>query len=162
MGGLLSAHAMTDNPQLLKKAQELADLLAPAFNSRTGLPWPNFNTATYVIILSACILGLMFVLCRAQFSGNYVAALADVASCQLEYAYLAHRTGNEKYFQRVGLLTTAYPALADVSLHQSAKIFKTLSQTVPRLFDMLPNRMNVLNGYPADGMQRVSSSCSRV
>lgn len=82
-----------------------------------------------------------------------MSALADVASCQLEYAYLAHRTGKEKYFQRVGSLTTAYPALADVSLHQSAKIFKTLSQTVPRLFDMLPNRMNVLNGYPADGTQ---------
>ena len=48
LGGLLSAHALSNEPILLKKADELATKLAPVFNTPTGLTAFEVNTLTYV------------------------------------------------------------------------------------------------------------------
>lgn len=46
LGGLLSAHALSANSLFLRKAEELAEALAPAFDARSGLPWLSVNTVT--------------------------------------------------------------------------------------------------------------------
>ena len=39
LGGLMSAYALSKEPILLEKADELARVLSPAFNSSTGFPY---------------------------------------------------------------------------------------------------------------------------
>ena len=48
LGGLLSAYALSKEPILLTQATELGDLLMPAFNSPSGLPYHEVNLVTYV------------------------------------------------------------------------------------------------------------------
>jgi len=43
LGGLMSAYALSNEPILLEKADELARLLSPAFNSSTGFPYYAVN-----------------------------------------------------------------------------------------------------------------------
>lgn len=43
LGGLMSAYALSKEPILLEKADELARLLSPAFNSSTGFPYYAVN-----------------------------------------------------------------------------------------------------------------------
>ena len=56
LGGLLSAHALSNEPILLKKADELA----PVFNTPTGLPAFEVNTLTYVALLLTCFVPKIF------------------------------------------------------------------------------------------------------
>lgn len=44
LGGLLSAYALTHEPILLRKADELASKLSPAFDTPTGYPTYGVNT----------------------------------------------------------------------------------------------------------------------
>ena len=46
LGGLLSAHQMTREPQLLELAEDLGTRLLPAFDSPTGLPYMYVNLKT--------------------------------------------------------------------------------------------------------------------
>lgn len=39
LGGLMSAYALSKEPILLEKADELARVLSPVFNSSTGFPY---------------------------------------------------------------------------------------------------------------------------
>ena len=50
LGGLLSAYALSREPVLLAKADELAGLLAPAFNTTSGLPAFGVNTVSCVVL----------------------------------------------------------------------------------------------------------------
>lgn len=43
LGGLMSAYALSNEPILLEKADELARVLSPAFNSVTGFPYYAVN-----------------------------------------------------------------------------------------------------------------------
>ena len=43
LGGLMSAYALSNEPILLEKADELARVLSPAFNSTTGFPYYAVN-----------------------------------------------------------------------------------------------------------------------
>ena len=43
LGGLMSAYALSKEPILLEKADELARVLSPAFNSATGFPYYAVN-----------------------------------------------------------------------------------------------------------------------
>lgn len=43
LGGLLSAHALSQEPSLLEKADELAGVLAPVFDPTSGLPLPGIH-----------------------------------------------------------------------------------------------------------------------
>lgn len=48
LGGLLSAYAMSKEPILLTKADELARLLSPIFGTPSGFPAFEVNTVSYV------------------------------------------------------------------------------------------------------------------
>ncbi|KAG6335738.1 hypothetical protein ID866_3362 [Astraeus odoratus] len=84
LGGLLSAYALSGEPILLSRADDLGRALLPAFNTTSGLPMFSVNTATGV-----------------TRQGWTVDALwSEMTSCQLEYKYLAHLTGRTDYYHR--------------------------------------------------------------
>ncbi|KAF8511343.1 mannosidase [Hysterangium stoloniferum] len=86
LGGLLSAYALSGEHVLLQKADELGRKLLPAFKTPSGLPTFGVNTKS----------GRLY----GGVTPPYV-LLAEMASCQLEYRYLAHLTGNAEYYQVV-------------------------------------------------------------
>lgn len=43
LGGMLSAYALSHEPILLQKADQLAGVLAPVFGTASGLPFSGFN-----------------------------------------------------------------------------------------------------------------------
>lgn len=49
LGGLLSAYALSGEPTLLSRADDLGRMLLPAFNTTHGLPMYAVNTVTYVV-----------------------------------------------------------------------------------------------------------------
>ena len=53
LGGLLSAYALSGEPILLARADDLGAMLLPAFNTTHGLPMYAVNTVSYVLSLSA-------------------------------------------------------------------------------------------------------------
>lgn len=55
LGGLLSAYALSKNPILLEKAEDLGTRLSPVFNTTSGLALFDVNTVTYV---PACLRAL--------------------------------------------------------------------------------------------------------
>ncbi|KAF8582178.1 glycoside hydrolase family 47 protein [Ramaria rubella] len=86
LGGLLSAHALSNEPILLKKADELARKMLPVFDTPSGLPTFGINTKS------------------GEQNGGINkprVLLAEIASCQLEYRYLAHLTGKAEYYRVV-------------------------------------------------------------
>lgn len=46
VGGLLTGYALTKDSVYLKKAEEIAEKLLPAFNTPTGIPYSIINPAT--------------------------------------------------------------------------------------------------------------------
>lgn len=46
VGGLLTGYALTKDPIYLKKAEEIAEKLLPAFNTPTGIPYSIINPST--------------------------------------------------------------------------------------------------------------------
>jgi len=46
LGGLLSAYDLAGEPMFLRKAQEIADRLMPAWDSPSGIPYSTINLAT--------------------------------------------------------------------------------------------------------------------
>ncbi|KAJ3553416.1 hypothetical protein NM688_g3622 [Phlebia brevispora] len=86
LGGLLSVYAMTKDPLFLARADDLGRQLLPAFNTTHGLP------ASFVNVNSG--------LTSMGWMGN-VAILSEMASCQMEYRYLAHLTGRPEYVRVV-------------------------------------------------------------
>ena len=48
LGGLLSAYALSGEPILLARADDLGKMLLPAFNTTHGLPMYAVNTVSYV------------------------------------------------------------------------------------------------------------------
>ncbi|KAH8103847.1 glycoside hydrolase [Cristinia sonorae] len=114
LGGLLSAYALSGNHLLLQKADELAEAMSPAFDTMSGLPWSSVNTVT------------------GDVSGSYFGSLAEVASCQLEYTYLARETGKQEHYHKVD------------------RIMKSLSANIPSRASMLPNHLSTINGLPTD------------
>ncbi|KAF9516571.1 glycoside hydrolase family 47 protein [Hydnum rufescens UP504] len=85
LGGLLSAYALSGDAILLTKADELAQTLLPVFDSPKGMPHFGYDPSTGF---------------KAPSWASH-ALLAEMASCQLEYKYLAHLTGRAEYFQKV-------------------------------------------------------------
>ena len=49
LGGLLSAYALSGEPILLARADDLGAMLLPAFNTTHGLPMYAVNTVSYVL-----------------------------------------------------------------------------------------------------------------
>ncbi|KAI8980913.1 glycoside hydrolase [Pilobolus umbonatus] len=89
LGGLLSAYELSEHPDrdiLLTKAEELGNVLLPAFDTPFGLPFHKFNP----------------VLKRAQSNITY---LADISTLQLEFTTLSHHTGNPIFASKAQNIT---------------------------------------------------------
>ncbi|RDB23578.1 Mannosyl-oligosaccharide 1,2-alpha-mannosidase MNS3 [Hypsizygus marmoreus] len=86
LGGLLSAYAISKNKVLLDRAEDLATKLDPVFKTTSGLALYGVNPTSGEVV------------------GPEIGILAEMASLQLEYTYLAKLTGNKKYFSRANNL----------------------------------------------------------
>ncbi|KAJ7156812.1 glycoside hydrolase [Mycena crocata] len=84
LGGLLSAYALSGEPVLLQKADELGASLLPAFKTISGLPMFAVNPQTGDT--------------RGGWTGGVL--WSEALSNQMEYKYLAHLTGRAEYFER--------------------------------------------------------------
>ncbi|KIK61668.1 glycoside hydrolase family 47 protein [Collybiopsis luxurians FD-317 M1] len=85
LGGLLSAYALSGEPVLLQKADELGGMLLPAFDTESGFPMYAISTRTNAT--------------RSSWAGS-ASLFAEVLSNQLEYKYLAHLTGKSEYYEK--------------------------------------------------------------
>lgn len=83
LGGLLSAFHMTRDPVFLEKAIDLGERLLSAFETETGIPFPQVNLQTGQG--------------KVGPNGNKC-ILAEVATLQLEMKYLSHLTGDMKFW----------------------------------------------------------------
>ncbi|KAJ2155984.1 hypothetical protein GGF46_005483 [Coemansia sp. RSA 552] len=81
LGGLLSAYEMSLDRRLLEKAQQIGDVLMPAFSTSTGIPYPrvDVNKGQAVPAGRVCI--------------------AEAGTVQLEYWKLSELTGNQTYHE---------------------------------------------------------------
>ncbi|KAJ7512402.1 glycoside hydrolase family 47 protein [Mycena galericulata] len=84
LGGLLSAYALSEDPRLLKLADDLGGKLLPAFNTPSGFPLRGVNTETGST--------------KHGGRSNQFVCLAEALSNQMEFKYLAHITGKSKYY----------------------------------------------------------------
>ncbi|KAJ6608238.1 glycoside hydrolase [Mycena sp. CBHHK59/15] len=84
LGGLLSAYALSEDPRLLKLADDLGEKLLPAFYTPSGFPRYGVNTETGET--------------RHGGPDGQLVCLAEALSNQMEYKYLAHITGKSKYY----------------------------------------------------------------
>ncbi|OQR91817.1 mannosyl-oligosaccharide alpha-1,2-mannosidase [Achlya hypogyna] len=86
LGGLLSAYDLSRDPVFKARAVELADLLAPAFDSAEGVFYTIFNPHSK----------------KKQMNGwtGYRGLLADLGTLQLEMRYLTAITGDPQYAER--------------------------------------------------------------
>ncbi|CAK5269755.1 unnamed protein product [Mycena citricolor] len=84
LGGMLSAHALSDEPILLTKASELGMMLMPAFNTPSGLPMYAVNPQTGDV--------------RKGWTGSVL--WAEALSNQMEYKYLAHLTNRPDFYDK--------------------------------------------------------------
>ncbi|KAK0467187.1 glycoside hydrolase family 47 protein [Desarmillaria tabescens] len=82
LGGLLSTYALNQDPMLLKRADELAKKLDPVFNTPSKLALFGVNPSTGEVV------------------GPDIGILAEMATLQLEYTYLAKATGNRAHWER--------------------------------------------------------------
>ncbi|KAG6864850.1 hypothetical protein C0991_006791 [Blastosporella zonata] len=116
LGGLLSAYALSKNQLFLDRADELAIKLDPVFNTTSGLALFGVNPT------------------NKKTSGPDIGVLAEIASLQLEYSYLAKLTGKKEHFHRAGTLIKAF---ANADLRNTS--------------GMLPVKWNLTSGQPYDG-----------
>ncbi|PCH44101.1 glycoside hydrolase family 47 protein [Wolfiporia cocos MD-104 SS10] len=123
LGGLLSAYALSREPLLLQRADDLGRLLSPAFNTPSGFPAFGVNTA------------------NGETVGPTVGILAEIASCQMEYTYLALATGKKAHFDKAeGVMNNL--RRANVSTRGG----------------MFPRRWSLQSGRPTDDVLSVGAA----
>jgi hypothetical protein len=111
LGGLLSAYHLSKNDSLyLDRAIDLADRMLPAFDTPSGLPFPQINLKTGAGGLDT------------EFNG--LVSTAEVATLQLEYRYLSELTQIPKYWHTVEKVMATIKQ-AEMP-HGLASIFMTL------------------------------------
>jgi mannosyl-oligosaccharide alpha-1,2-mannosidase len=108
LGGLLSAYALSRDPILLARADDLGSALMPVFDTPSGLPAFSVNTDTG----------------KTAHGWTGTSTLwSEVLSCQLEYKYLAYLTGRTHYYTAVEkVMEIMYTA----NLSSTAGLFPTL------------------------------------
>lgn len=84
LGGLLSAYALSGEPLLLTRADDLGRALLPGFESPSGLPMFAVNTKNGDT--------------KKGWSGDVL--WSEALSNQMEFKYLAHITGRKEYFTK--------------------------------------------------------------
>ncbi|KAF8661347.1 hypothetical protein AX16_001442 [Volvariella volvacea WC 439] len=113
LGGLLSAYALSNEKLYLDRADELATRLDPIFNSSSGLPWFGVNPTD------------------GKTTGPQIGILAEIATLQVEYTYLAKATGKPEHFSRA---KNVMDKLYSADLKQTGGMF--------------PIRWNISSGFP--------------
>ncbi|KAG5647841.1 hypothetical protein DXG03_007765 [Asterophora parasitica] len=116
LGGLLSAYALSHDKIFLDRADELATKLSPVFNTSSGLALFGVNPT------------------NGRAIGPEIGILAEIATLQLEYTYLAKLTGKAEHFTKASTLLKAFER-ADLRLTDG----------------MLPVKWNLTDGKPYDG-----------
>ena len=95
LGGLLSAYALSKDPILLARADDLGAALLPVFDTPSGLPMFSVNTESGEV--------------AKGWSMSTV--FAEMLTCQLEYKYLSYLTGRTEYYDAVEkVMDTMYKA----------------------------------------------------
>ena len=85
LGGLLSVYDLTADEKFLERAVQVANAIAPAFETKSGIPYTMINPLTK----------------RGECFSFYQnsAVLADAGTLQLEFFTLADRTKNRKWYE---------------------------------------------------------------
>ncbi|KAF8452325.1 glycoside hydrolase family 47 protein [Boletus edulis BED1] len=115
LGGLLAAYAISGDDLLRDKADELATKLASAFNTTSG--FPVYAVDTY----------------NGKNLASRSGVLAEIASFQIEYAYLGKITGKKEHVDRATLVTNLL-----------------YNATLDRFGGMYPTAWNLDTGAPSD------------
>ncbi|KAH9479527.1 Mannosyl-oligosaccharide alpha-1,2-mannosidase IA [Psilocybe cubensis] len=118
LGGLLSAYALSKDVILLDKAEELVRRLDPIFETPTGMPYFSVNPKT------------------GEHWGPDIGILAEIASLQLEYAYLAKLTGKVEHYNRS---EAVMKALSSADLRYTSDIRAT-TYIITNLLYLSPTR----------------------
>ncbi|KAJ7464483.1 glycoside hydrolase family 47 protein [Mycena latifolia] len=116
LGGFLSGYAISKDSALLARAEELAVKLDPIFDKYKG-EFPVYGVNTH----------------SGDVVGPEIGILAEMASLQMEYLYLAKATGKKRYFDRAN---TVMKVLAKADLHKTG--------------GMMPIKWNLTSGIPFD------------
>uniref|UniRef100_A0A336N1H2 alpha-1,2-Mannosidase n=1 Tax=Culicoides sonorensis TaxID=179676 RepID=A0A336N1H2_CULSO len=111
IGGFLSLYAMTGDPLFKNKAKYVADKLLPAFNTPTGIPYPNINFNNGIPHGTSSV-------------------LAEFGSLYLEFAYLSEITVEFIYKNVVDRI---YRTLGEV--HDKKNLFPTKINPVTGKWD---------------------------
>lgn len=86
LGGLLSAHHLSEDDMYLDKATDLANALIGGFNSPSGLPYASINLMTGEGV--------------KNHVDNGASSTAEVATLQLELKYLSKLTGETLFWEK--------------------------------------------------------------
>ncbi|KAI1329929.1 glycoside hydrolase family 47 protein [Xylariaceae sp. FL0255] len=145
LGGLLSAYDLSQEPALLRKAQELGDMLYMAFDTPTRMPpfWLNFEHAR-----------------TGKLLPGTRDPSASVTSSSLEFTRLAQLTGDDKYYDAIDRVTrlldqtqelTNLPGMWPTFFNLRDMIFDrerqfTLGALADSLYELLPKMFALLGG----------------
>uniref|UniRef100_F1KXX4 alpha-1,2-Mannosidase n=1 Tax=Ascaris suum TaxID=6253 RepID=F1KXX4_ASCSU len=88
IGGLLSAYALTNDTMFVDKALEIAELLLPAFETPTGIPYAMFNAQTGTARNWA-------------WASGGCSILSEFGSLHLEFEYLSRITNRTIFYDKV-------------------------------------------------------------
>jgi mannosyl-oligosaccharide alpha-1,2-mannosidase len=91
VGGLLGGYTLSKDKILLEKAKEMVELLLPAFESKSGIPFTEINLKTNQV--------------RNRDWHKHESLLSEVGTLQLEFQYLSHLLKDEKYKNIVNRIT---------------------------------------------------------
>lgn len=114
VGGLLSIYSLTKDSMYLDKAVQIADRLLPAFDTPSGIPLSNINLQTGYA--------------RNHDWAYNSAILSEFGSMHMEFVYLTHLTGDQKYLEKVN------------------RIRDVIKKAVPRPDGLYNNYMNTDSG----------------
>jgi len=137
LGGLLSAYALSQDPILLLRADDLGSALLPAFGTPSGLPIYSVNTVS------------------GNVSGGRngkIMPLSEVLSCQLEFKYLAYLTGRTSYYTAV---EKVMEVMYETNLSSSKDLLPTIWSTETGLPASSTSPLLYLVSVHIDGMRRI-------
>jgi mannosyl-oligosaccharide alpha-1,2-mannosidase len=146
LGGLLGAYDISNGqyPSLLKKATELGDILYGAFDTPSRMPITRWFWKQALV--------------RAQ-EPTMTQGIAEMGSLTLEFTRLSQLTGDNKYYDAIARVTTAFsqgqsktsipglwPTLMDPKKMSFQYNTYTLSAMADSMYEYLPKQHLLLGG----------------
>ncbi|KAJ5899757.1 hypothetical protein N7495_004501 [Penicillium taxi] len=147
MGGLIAANDLTNGkyPILIRKAEELGDMIFNAFDTHNRMPQMRWEWAKSAQ--------------GEEIKPSEVTSLAELGSLTVEFTRLSQLTGNPKYFDAVqritneldrSQMTTRLPGLWPVSINADELTFDrsefTLGGAADSTYEYLPKEHILLGG----------------